>query len=142
MPPKKTRRSGKIQVGKKSASTKMLSPAAPANVRDGFRLHGENLRGGDSAPGSSLFEGRFGRMFRTLEPGQFSDNDLKTLAGRMIADFEDSPPDQDPPDAEENSGISAGFTYLGQFIDHDLTFDPASSLQTQNDPNALEDYRT
>src|SRR6185437_15636315 len=34
------------------------------------------------------------------------------------------------------------YTYFGQFIDHDLTFDPASSLQKQNDPDALVDYRT
>jgi hypothetical protein len=45
-------------------------------------------------------------------------------------------------DPEENSGISAGYTYFGQFIDHDLTFDPASSLQKQNDPDALVDFRT
>src|SRR5207247_7612769 len=44
-------------------------------------------------------------------------------------------------DAEE-SGIPAAYTYFGQFIDHDLTFDPASSLQRQNDPDALFDYRT
>jgi hypothetical protein len=45
-------------------------------------------------------------------------------------------------DAEENSGIAAGYTYLGQFIDHDLTFDPASSLQKQNDPDGMVDFRT
>src|SRR5262249_53274304 len=52
-------------------------------------------------------------------------------------------------DDEENSGpdpshpiIAAGYTYLGQFIDHDLTFDPVSSLQRENDPNALVDFRT
>src|SRR5262249_40927011 len=45
-------------------------------------------------------------------------------------------------DDEENFGIAAGYTYLGQFIDHDITFDPASSLQRQNDPEALIDYRT
>ena len=38
-------------------------------------------------------------------------------------------------DDEENAGIAAGYTYLGQFIDHDITFDPASSLQQQNDPD-------
>jgi hypothetical protein len=31
---------------------------------------------------------------------------------------------------------------LGQFIDHDLTFDPASSLQQQDDPDGLVDFRT
>ena len=45
-------------------------------------------------------------------------------------------------DDEENAGIPAGYTYLGQFIDHDITFDPASSLQQLNDPYALLDYRT
>src|SRR5262249_54037851 len=42
----------------------------------------------------------------------------------------------------ENAGIPAGYTYLGQFIDHDITFDPASSLQQHNDPDALVDFRT
>src|SRR5690348_3514730 len=50
-------------------------------------------------------------------------------------------PAKDGPDAEE-SGIPAAYTYLGQFIDHDLTFDPASSLQRQNDQDALVDFRT
>ena len=45
-------------------------------------------------------------------------------------------------DDEENPGIPAGYTYLGQFIDHDITFDPASSLQKQNDVDGLVDYRT
>ena len=45
-------------------------------------------------------------------------------------------------DDEENPGVPAGYTYLGQFIDHDITFDPASSLQKQNDVDGLVDYRT
>lgn len=39
---------------------------------------------------------------------------------------------KDGPDPEENLLVPAGYTYLGQFIDHDLTFDSTSSL----DPNA------
>ena len=42
----------------------------------------------------------------------------------------------------EESGIPALYTYFGQFIDHDLTFDPVSTLVQHNDPNALTDYRT
>ncbi len=53
-----------------------------------------------------------------------------------------TPEDANPRDDEENTGIHAGYTYLGQFIDHDITFDPASSLMKQNDPDALEDFRT
>jgi hypothetical protein len=54
--------------------------------------------------------------------------------------FATNPP-KDGPD-EEEGGIPALYTYLGQFIDHDITFDPASSLQQQNDPDALIDFRT
>lgn len=46
------------------------------------------------------------------------------------------------PDLGDNPGIPAGYTYLGQFIDHDITFDPASSLLRSNDPNALHNFRT
>ncbi len=35
---------------------------------------------------------------------------------------------KDGADAEENLWVPAGYTYFGQFIDHDLTFDNTSSL--------------
>ena len=60
------------------------------------------------------------------------------LGKAMVADHE---PIKEGPDPEE-SGIPAVYTYLGQFIDHDLTFDPASSLQQQDDPDGLVDFRT
>jgi hypothetical protein len=118
------------------------SAAALANFRDVFRFHGERPRGADFFPRSSLFEGRFGRMFRTLPPAEFDEADLKALAKQMVAPAERSPTPETKDDDEENQGISAGYTYLGQFIDHDLTFDPSSSLEKQNDPDALEDFRT
>src|SRR5213593_2590627 len=111
------------------------------------RLHG-TLRGLERVPGSPQFEGRFGRLFRTLPPARFDEEDLKSLASVMIAEAEAKPTSEEENDDEENTGtpddpgISAGFTYLGQFIDPDLTFDPASSLQRQNDPDALVDFRT
>ena len=108
-----------------------LSPA--------IRFHGAGLRGADAPRSSRTFEGRFGRMFRSLPPALHQVADLEALALKMAADFD---PAKDDPDPEENSGISAGYTYFGQFIDHDLTFDPASSLQRENDPDALVDYRT
>src|SRR6266704_4597655 len=109
------------------------------------------VRGMDLAPRSSLFEGRFGRLFRFLPPAQFelkgehgtkrAEDDLKKLAEKMTDDPE-FPADPDARDAEENQGITAGYTYLGQFIDHDLTLDPLSSLDRQNDPDSLVDFRT
>jgi hypothetical protein len=35
---------------------------------------------------------------------------------------------KDGADVEENLWLPAGYTYFGQFIDHDLTFDNTSSL--------------
>jgi hypothetical protein len=93
-------------------------------------------------PFSSISEGRFGRMFRTLPKASFSDSAVQILASKMVADKEPNFTEETEKDDEENSGISAGYTYLGQFIDHDITFDPASSLQKENDPNALVDFRT
>src|SRR5215831_5653427 len=107
------------------------------------RPHGI-VRGSNLSRSSVLFDGPFGRMFRALPPAEFGDDDqktleaLKALAAAMTADAEEPKNGPDP----EEGGIPAAYTYLGQFIDHDLTFDPASSLQRQNDPDALVDYRT
>src|SRR3954469_15501295 len=97
--------------------------------------HGDLVRGLRLTPRSPFFEGRFGRLFRRLDPAVFgrTDNEnetvLSTLGDRMSSDF-DAP--KDGPDDEE-SGIPSLYTYFGQFIDHDITFDPASDLQKQND---------
>jgi hypothetical protein len=48
----------------------------------------------------------------------------------------------DPTQRADNTRIPAGFTYLGQFIDHDITFDPTSKLDEPNDPNTLVNFRT
>src|SRR3989454_6626232 len=106
--------------------------------------HGVPPRGLMSTKRSPFFEGHFGRMFRALPMAKFGttdDENIKNLTGlgsAMSADFD---PPKDGKDDEE-SGIPALYTYLGQFIDHDLTFDPASSLERQNDPDALVDFRT
>src|SRR5437667_11430795 len=106
--------------------------------------HSATLRGLMSTPKSPSFQGRFGRMFRSLRPAQFGSSEaenaanLHKLGDAMSSSFD---PPKDGKDDEE-SGIPALYTYLGQFIDHDITFDPASSLQKQNDPDALTDFRT
>jgi hypothetical protein len=106
--------------------------------------HGSGVRGLSLAGSSSPFGGRFGRIFPALAPADFGATDSQSQAalaklGRAMESTKDLP--KDGPDNEE-SGVPAAYTYLGQFIDHDLTFDPASSLQRQNDPDALVDFRT
>jgi hypothetical protein len=106
--------------------------------------HGRGVRGFNLPRSSLLFEGSFGRMFRALPPAEFGATDQETrtnlsaLAAKLVGPDDTS---EDGPDGEE-SGIPALYTYLGQFIDHDLTFDPASSLQQQNDIDGLVDFRT
>jgi hypothetical protein len=86
-------------------------------------------------------------MFRKLEPAPALPRaDLQSLADSMR---EPDPPGGGgwggptaPPQDFDNPDIPAGYTYFGQFVDHDITFDPASSLQQQNDPDALVDFRT
>src|SRR5947208_10072904 len=53
-------------------------------------LHG-TLRGLERVPGSPQCEGRFGRLFRTLPPARFDEEDLKSLASAMIAEAEARP---------------------------------------------------
>jgi hypothetical protein len=108
----------------------------------GVSRHHGGVRGADSPRQSLQFEGRFGRLFRTLPAATFSPDALTALAAAMTSPAEKSPTPETEIDSEENQGINAGYTYLGQFIDHDLTFDPASSLVKQNDPEALTDFRT
>jgi hypothetical protein len=105
-------------------------------VRGLSRFNRERNR--ESAPG------RFGRFFPGLPAADFGKTPeqatatLKPLADAMVSPFE---PPKDAPDSEE-SGIPSLYTYFGQFIDHDLTFDPDGSLQKQKDPDATRDFRT
>src|SRR5438270_13270633 len=87
-----------------------------------FAHHGKPLRGLMSTAKSPNFQGRFGRMFRSLPAGKYgkTDNDsreaLMTLGKLMTSAF-DAP--KDGFDGEE-SGIPALYTYFGQFVDHDI----------------------
>lgn len=40
-----------------------------------------------------------------------------------------------------NPALTAGMTFLGQFIDHDMTFDPTSSLARRQDPESIRNFR-
>src|SRR5262249_55431914 len=124
------------------ADNQSSSSPAPALEMTSRPQHHGVMRGLDSTSGSPMFEGRFGRIFRSLHAAKFFPEDLEALGEEMTAVPEDDVTPETQVDAEESSVISAGFTYLGQFIDHDITFDPMSSLQKQNDPNQLVDFRT
>ena len=99
--------------------------------------HGAELpRGLEAVPRSVFLEGRFGRLFRLLPPFEPPDDlliDLGRSGGPMM---------EGTGGGQDNATIPSGFTYLGQFIDHDITFDPTSSFARKNDPDGLENFRT
>jgi hypothetical protein len=86
--------------------------------------------------------GRFIRLFPENRT-QFDEDDFKALARAMTADPEPVPEGETDP--EEDPEIPAAYTYLGQFTDHDITFDPTSRLRealTDRQLEALADFRT
>ena len=61
----------------------------------------------------------------------YDPNLLGNLAIQMRALPDDA---KDGPDPEENLWVPAGYTYFGQFVDHDLSFDSTSSLNPADRP--------
>lgn len=81
--------------------------------------------------------GLFGRMF-DLPPLQAGDDALFALADSM----RDAGNPGEPNAPGGDSIIPAGFTYLGQFIDHDITLDTTSLSEQIDDPEGRENFRT
>src|SRR5262249_25173137 len=93
---------------------------------------------------TDLQPGRFTQLLPKLDPAKFNLPDLARLARKMTSRQERNPAaagERHPEDAS----IPTAYTYLGQFADHDLTFDPTSQLRQFLSPsqiNGLQDYRT
>ena len=81
--------------------------------------------------------GKYGRMFEDLSkhPLLVPDNVLEELANAMVDDATPSP-------SLDNANIPAGYTYFGQFVDHDLTLDTTPLSQQNVDPYATTNFRT
>lgn len=118
--------------------------------------HGNIYRSGDNPPNSTFYEqGKFGRLFPTLPPfasdspsvraalkhlgekkGIMDANDDLTASPRDLivnpALFVNNP---------DNPDLTAGMTFLGQFLDHDMTLDVTSSLEQQVDPEMIKNFR-
>lgn len=84
----------------------------------------------------------YGRMFPALPKASFSSAAIDALSSANIADAETPTPEGEA-DSEDNNDISAGYTYFGQFIDHDLTLDDRpNDLTTPTEVSALVNLRT
>lgn len=80
-------------------------------------------------------EGRFGRLFADLPPNYTLPTHLQQL-GRKGGPMDGGG------NAEFTRSVPLGMVYLGQFIDHDITFDTTSSLSLINHPGDIENGRT
>ena len=98
-------------------------------------MHGLDVRGMDVPKGRFVENGRFGRMFPELRSLKVMTPGPEIIGGAL-----------GPMDAADggtdNPRIKAGYTFLGQFIDHDLTLDATSILEQQIDLNATTNFRT
>jgi hypothetical protein len=70
-------------------------------------------------------------MFPRLRPAKLSNAAIDALVTSME--------DRRGPD---NPSIPAGYTYLAQFVDHDITFDPLSKLRGRSLLRELANFRT
>lgn len=104
----------------------------PAHVSN----HGYSPREYQPIPAGTTFEaGRFGRLFPELPALDVADAALEALGMAMK-----EPAAADP--SRDHPGLPAGYTYLGQFIDHDITFDPTTVPEMRVDPQAVFNFRT
>jgi Animal haem peroxidase len=101
-------------------------------------MHGFNTRGSYVPSGVYATEGRFGRLLPALEPRQPTGERLCETMGLPGGPMDSGTDDS----AHASTALAAGFTFLGQFLDHDLDFDPTSSLERQTDPAALSNFRS
>ena len=103
------------------------------------KSHAQGSHRGLNAAADGAF-GRFGRMFADLTGPEFDPKQLAKLAATMIK--VDDGQFFNESDDDENKLIPAGYTYFGQFVDHDLTLDKTSIGAQENDPAAISDFRT
>ncbi|HEX2191745.1 MAG TPA: heme peroxidase family protein [Acidimicrobiales bacterium] len=132
---------GREPAGEALPARPRADPIAP------FAAHGgDSLRGIEHAPRSVAGAGRFGRMFPDLSPFVPERAVLEALARSMLPGTPAAPPGEVGPEGVlepgDNPDLAAGYTYLGQFVDHDITFDPVSSLERNEDPAGLRSFRS
>ncbi|MBL7818473.1 MAG: hypothetical protein JNL70_25915 [Saprospiraceae bacterium] len=74
--------------------------------------------------------GKFGRLFPALPRHVAPTEDLVALAENMLRS------------KDTRDGIPAGYTYLGQFMTHDLTFDATTLTERATDIDYIWNFRT
>ena len=124
-------------------------PTAAAEELPPIPPHGAELRGMDLVVQSPTTEGRFGFMFKSQPPFPAGDTLLDSLGATMeeqpTANAGSTSLEKDDNDAfgeNPNPRLTSGFTFVGQFVDHDITFDTTTLNDQQSDPYATTNFRT
>jgi hypothetical protein len=99
------------------------------------------MRGMDLPTKDRQAEGRFGVMFKKLPVLAPLSYDTVQAIGNSMAEQLGTTPAADEL-ANSNPKIPAGFTFLGQFLDHDITLDTTPLSLQQSDPYATTNFRT
>jgi hypothetical protein len=124
------------------------------HVEEAAMSHGD-ADAGHLTPRSRFYDqGRFGRLFPTLPPFAGDTPTIRTVLSELGAPGGPMDPGDDLSDPvtlvtdpaksvnnPNNPTSTAGFTFLGQFLDHDMTFDPTSSLARRQDPESIRNFR-
>ncbi len=143
-----------------------ITPAAAEPIAEvSIEPHGAELRGLELVLESPTSEGRFGYMFKN-QPPQAASEDLlsalgKTMEERPVIGTDLTDPETGEPVLKSDGSpvvatkddndafgenpspvLTSGFTFVGQFIDHDITFDTTTLSEQQSDPNATTNFRT
>src|SRR5215208_1125674 len=130
---------GITPTGVPTAAAEELAPTPP---------HGAELRGMDLVVKSPTTEGRFGFMFKSQPPHPAPDELLNPLGVLMeeqptaAPDNEEQKNENDRWNENPNLDLTSGFTFLGQFVDHDITFDTTKLSDQLSDPDATTNFRT
>lgn len=99
--------------------------------------HGHGVRGMSreslQALAGNADPGKFGKMFPRLAPLHAEDDALFALAKAMR---------DEKGDTGDHPTLPAGYTYLGQFVDHDITLDTTPLDKQRADPLATQNFRT
>jgi hypothetical protein len=111
-------------------------PTVAHAAETGDALHGTELRGMYLTSKNRLAEGRFGTMFKKLPAFAPPDDLLDSLAQKMVE------PDTSDGFLATGPRLFAGFTFIGQFLDHDITLDTTPLELQREDPNATVNFRT
>ena len=83
----------------------------------------------------------FGRMFPHLPPFHYSDQAAADLAAKMKNPRPD-PPGTDRGTSDDSAILPSEYTYLGQFIDHNLDFDETPQPSADVNPRLLTNFES